>query len=73
MKTKNLLNLGQMVYIGNPEDRQVRGQITAITLRPEVVRYEVTWWKDDTKKSEWVAEEEMTLSQESKRTKIGFV
>ena len=72
MKTKEVLSLGQFVYIGNADKRDIKGEITAICIRHESVRYEITWWKEDSRKSEWVCRDELCPCGEEKKSKLGF-
>ena len=51
MKTKTILSIGQMVFVGNKDKREIKGEITAVCIRESTVKYEVTWWKDDSRKS----------------------
>ena len=71
-KTKTVLEIGQIVYIGNKDNREICGEITAVCVRKESVKYEITWWKDDSRKSEWVLESEITTKSIPKKTNLGF-
>jgi len=74
MATKDIsvYSCGQEVLIGNKGDRSIKAEITAITIRSSYIRYEVTWWKDQTKCDIWLGDDEFTINKSSKKTILGF-
>ena len=72
MKNREVLDIGQMVFVGNKDKREIKGEITAIIIRKDYVKYEVTWWKEDSKKTEHVYEHELSVYGTKKKTKLGF-
>jgi hypothetical protein len=72
MKTKDIINIGQMVFVGNKDKREIKGEITAVCIRETSTKYEVTWWKDDNRKSEWVHESELSIYGKKQSSKLGF-
>ena len=56
-----VIELNSEVLIGTKGNRNIPAEITAITLRPNKVIYEVTWWDGFQRRSEWIGIEEFTI------------
>ncbi|TRZ80170.1 hypothetical protein D4R86_04755 [bacterium] len=63
---------GQEVLIGNKGDRDIKAEIIGICVRPSHISYEVSWWKDQTKNTIWLLDNEFIISDNSKKTTLGF-
>jgi len=57
--TWTVYECGTPCKIGRNGD--ITGTITAINIRFQNMLYEVTWWDDATKKTEWFNPEELTV------------
>lgn len=67
-KSMTLIEIGAKVEV---VEQGVRGIVTAISIRPQGISYEVVWWDGKTRKCEFL--EEMEVMQMSRNTKtIGF-
>lgn len=60
---------GSTVGIG--PDAKVEAIITAINIRFTNLQYEVEWWDGNTRKTEWLNAELLTVI-DAKKTRIGF-
>lgn len=54
------------------ENFDLKGEITAITLRESVTTYEITCWKVDELKSVWLNDEYFKTVKTIKQQSIGF-
>jgi hypothetical protein len=60
------------VTFGDPDQKVFKGKITAARITKYTVRYEVTYWKDDDRKTIWLLEEDFKVVDKFKHASIGF-
>ena len=72
MKTKQILPIGQIVYIGDRYKRDIKGEITAIKIMKESTEYEVTWWSGGVRKTEWVLKDDLSVKGKLNKKSLGF-
>lgn len=65
---KKALPLGAAVRIGS--DLSIGAMISIVSFRPTYILYEVTWWDEGDRKTEWL--EETEISTERKKINYGF-
>ena len=72
--TLKVLQLGQAVFVGSKNKRNVEAEITAITIRQNnYVLYEVSWWDDHmNRKTTWLHSKDFSVKGERKTIEIGF-
>jgi hypothetical protein len=66
-----LLKLDTRVKFG--ENYEFKGEISAITIRKNIIMYEVSFWKGDEPKTLWLREEHLKLIKKETMQKIGFI
>jgi len=70
MKDLNLLDIGTKVKFG--EGDKFNGDITAITIREDTIKYEISYWSDADIKTLWLSRSQFITSKKSKEVKLGF-
>jgi hypothetical protein len=66
-----VLSLKTKVSFG--ENKEYKGEITAITVRSHIVVYEISYWKGEEFKTIWLSEEYFKVSnKERKENVLGF-
>lgn len=69
-KDISVLNIGTSVTFG--EDGDIKGKITAVTIRETSTIYEITFWKADEIKAICLKESQFNVRKGYKTIKIGF-
>lgn len=69
MTSWNVIACGTKVSIGN---HKVEGVVTGISIRFQNLLYEVTWWDDVRKVSDWFCAEEIDSAVEEQRITIAI-
>ena len=54
------------------EEFNSKGEITAITLREDIIIYEISFWKGDEMKSIWLKERLFKTVKATKKIGLGF-
>jgi len=67
-----LYNIGTLVQFGDAAQKQMMGNISAITMRKTYVIYEITYWLLDDLKTVWLNEDQFIVKDGLKNNEIGF-
>lgn len=54
-------------------DKEIVGEITAITIRPSFIIYEIAYWKGDERKTIWLEETDIKVGKKIVKTTVGFI
>jgi len=70
MKDITIFPVGTKVKFG--EDKNIKGEISGITIREDTIKYEITFWRDIELKTIWLSVNQFTTDKRNKEVKLGF-